>query len=301
LDDICLGIAKESLDYVIGKNNIYYEKVTVKQIETNVDYYTGCGNSLLAINTFLKIFNSKEGHNFRKNVSEIATKCRIPSVPLDDPTNIEKNESVSVQFKICNGLFLKIYRKTRDDIRAELLFESSYLKSKFYEKDKDDKKHYSTDIRRIIKPVMEFSKDFFKKLKFEDYIKKGLSGNNELFVLDYIRPVYDVLKEYSPELLDLIICVKNNHPITDIKTKKFIQQNRSIAKFFKRVYMGDKGYVYLYTSERKPKQKNKDLEKRELLRKPDSKILKLYQDYRKSFPDDRIFMGWDGKTLVHKV
>jgi hypothetical protein len=282
LEDICIKIADSSLYYIIPFHNVKYEKVTVKQIETNIDYNVGFNNSLFAINTLLKIFTTKQGKEFREKVGSVAIKNRIPFEETSkDPTMINKNESVSIQFQICKGLFFKIYRKTRDHIRAELLFEKSYLQNKFkkYESELFGKQSISTDIKRIVKPVLEFSKGFYKNLDFENYIKNELLNPNELFVMDYINPVYNVLMNYSPPLFDLICCIKNNHPVTDMKTKKFIQKNRKIARFFYRSYMGDLGYVYIFKNE-----KNNMV-------KPEKKLSKddiLIGDRRRLFPWEQV-------------
>lgn len=270
LNDICIKIADSSLYYIIPFHNVKYSKVSVKQIETNIDYNVGSNNSLFTINTLLKIFSTKEGLEFRKKVGEVAFKNRIPFEETStDPTTVDKNESVSIQFQICKGLFIKFYRKTSDHIRCELLFEKDYLKNKFrkYDIENNLKESSSTDIKRIIKPVLEFSKGFFKNLNFEEFLNEKLSNSTELFVMDYINPVYNILIDYKPALWDLICCVKNNHPITNIKTKKFIQKNRKIARWFYRSYMGDLGYVYVFKNnpsivKRKPE---KELSEKEIL------------------------------------
>jgi len=266
LNDLCIKIADNSLYQIIPFHNIKYEKVTVKQIETNIDFYTGNNNSLFLINNLLKTYSTKEGMDFRKKIGEVALKNRIPFEELSkDPTTINKNESVSIQFQICKALYFKIYRKTSDHIRAELTFESNYLKNKFSKYDIDNGLSNSTDIKRIIKPVLEFSKTYFKDINFVGYLEALISNPKDLFVLDYINPVYNLLKDFNPVLWDLICCVKNNHPITNMKTKKLIQKNRKIAQHFKRVYMGNKGYVYVLRDKRIYKKLEKVLTRDEIL------------------------------------
>ena len=240
LKSICLDLANnifsEFVDYQIAPP--YYKNVTVKQIETNVDYYVGTNQGLFYITKFYqRLTDFATLAVFRKKIGAIGEKHRIPLKLSEKPTKKDKNETVSIQFEICKGLFYKIYLKDKDEIRTELIFENSYLKTKFkkvrtpYNPDKDS---ISTSAARIIKPVLEFSKDFFKDLKFENYLND--IKNNNLPFLEQTSKLYHYYRQTDPNINDINSAIINNHPIIDKKTISYIRKNPYHSKHFETKY-----------------------------------------------------------------
>jgi hypothetical protein len=187
------------------------------------------------MNLFSDFIYSDKGKEFRSKIGEISLSHRIPYNLSSSPSKINKNESVSVQFQVCKGFFCKIYRKTRDHIRFELLFEKPYLKRKFRKIDPDNVST-STNVKRIVKPVMEFSKDFFKDLCFEDYLSSLVDADKYNLVFNQLDPVYQYFRQTQPEVVDIIDCLSNNMPITDPDTIRFISKHPEHSKRFRREY-----------------------------------------------------------------
>lgn len=232
LNEICLKIADKSMYYIIPYHSIQYENVTINQIETNIDYNVGTQKSLYFMNKISEFINTDKGTEFRKNIGEIALKHRIPYNLTSDLTTIEKNETVSIQFQICKGLKAKIYRKTKDDIRFELTFKKTYLKRKF--RKINEKKSTSTNIKRIAKPVIEFSKDFFKEVDLISYLKEIEKSEKYNLVFYQLNPVYEHFRQTQPEINDIIDCLVNKKPITDKNTIKYIKNHPQHSKRFRR-------------------------------------------------------------------
>jgi len=229
LNELCIEIADETLFRLMPYHSIKYDKVMVSQIETNIDFYVGCNNSLYTINQYPNFIESNDGKEFRINLGEIALKHKAPSTDFDKSTKRVKNDSHSIQFQISKGLSFKVYRKTRDHIRAELLFEKSYLQRKFKKRYMEIgklKTKTGTDIKRMIKPVLEFSKSFFKDANLEDVFYQILSGGNHELIISELQPVYDLFRTTIPEINDLIDCVKNGFPITDKNTIRYLRKKK---------------------------------------------------------------------------
>lgn len=255
LNDLCLDIADNSMSFIIPYHEIQYQNVTVKHVETNIDYNVGTNKSLYYMKLFSNYITSDQGNDFRNKVGEVALKHRIPFSLSDTPTTIEKNETVSIQFQICKSLFCKVYRKTRDHIRFELLFESPYIKNKFKKIIGDNST--SANIKRILKPALEFSKDFFKGVKLDSFLNELYVSSNHYYEIEHSSKSTDFFRQVCPEINDIISCIDNNMPITDKDTISFIKRNPEMSKRFKREHLknGKKYYTYNITNLDKPKVK----------------------------------------------
>jgi len=240
LESICIGIADRSLKKLIRDHNLVYEKVTVSQIETNVDYYVGKNKSYYLMDKISNFIGSDLGKDFRDTIREIGINCRLPEYNKDyNPTKFNKNESFSIQFQINEGVFLKIYRKDRDHIRAELTFSKDILEKKFKVKNKINGKIKTTksrDIKRIITPVCEFSKNYFKKLDLENLFAGIMLNKFNLKVVNQLKLLYDFFDISDSRMLPIINNVLNGLPVRDPKSIKFLQNNRNYGKNFVRSY-----------------------------------------------------------------
>lgn len=232
LNDIILSHVEEIVTSFYPLSDIQYERVTVNQIETNIDFTVPINQSLFFMNKFSDFINSDRGLNFRRTVGEIALKHRIPYGLSYEPTTIEKNETISIQFQICKGLFGKIYRKTRDHIRFELTFQKPYLQTKF--KNIDEKPSSSTNIKRITKAVMEFSKDLFKEIDFSQYLNEIAQSNKYSLIFNQLNPVYEFFRKIDPPINDIIDSLVNQMPITDADTINYIRKKSNYSRQFKR-------------------------------------------------------------------
>jgi len=248
LNDICIDIAHKSMCRFLPFHKLFYEKVVVQQIETNIDYYVGCSNSLNAIDKIVGFIDSIDGREFRKDLGEISLKHFSPDIDFDKSTKRVKNQSDSIQFGISRGLDFKVYRKTTDHIRCELPFMKDYIRRKFKEVDKLDKKRIksSLNIKRILKPVMEFSKDFFKEVDFENTIYDVLSCNSNTVVVNQLEVIHDFNRDCFPGLNNIYDSILNNMPISDSNTVRFISKYPKIKRCFIREYNQYGKYVYVY-------------------------------------------------------
>jgi hypothetical protein len=184
------------------------------------------------MNKFSDFINSDKGLIFRKTVGEIALKHRIPYGLSSDPTTIDKNETISIQFQICQGLYAKIYRKTRDHIRFELTFQKPYLQTKF--KHLDEKPSSSTNIKRITRAVTEFSKDFFKEIDFSQYLNEIAQSNKYSLIFNQLNSVYEYFRKTEPPINDIIDSIVNQMSITDTDTISYISKHPNHSRQYRR-------------------------------------------------------------------
>jgi len=235
LNNILIGYVNKIMFKFFPVFDIQYNRVTVNQIEFNVDYYVGTNESLYFMNRFSDFINSDYGIAFRNRVGAIALKHKIPFNLSSENTVVEKNESISIQFEICKGLKAKVYRKTRDHIRFEFTFEKSYLRRKFRNINVE-KPSTSTNVKRIVNPVMEFSKELFRGIEFEKYLNDIKKSENYNLVFNQLNPVYEFYRQTDPVHNDIIDSIVNSNPITDSDSISYISKRNSYSKKFERKY-----------------------------------------------------------------
>jgi hypothetical protein len=259
LNSIIVGFANEIFaDFVKDSSAfispVIYSKATVSQIETNIDFYVGCNQSMFFITRLYDLFTDfTEGNKFRHKLGAIGIKCKIPfdtSSVNDELTTFNKNSFISIGFPICKDLYFKVYRKTTEDIRIELMMNSSFLKRKFYTArtpynlDKDSSSCY---VGRIIKPVLEFSKDFFKNLDFISYLND--IGSSSSVVTEYMSRFYRVNSFSDPAMNDVMLSISNNTPISNARTiralRTYLRHYRCWFKVERDSYTGKELFVPL--------------------------------------------------------
>jgi len=247
LYDLCISIASNVMYDLICRNPIRYQNVTVTELETNIDYFVCIGNSLDCIERFAKWIDTDDGDDFKKGVSEIAMRYKMPyDDKIDKVTSKVKNESVSVQFKIGNGLYFKVYRKDRDHIRVELTFKRDCLRSRFKEKVRKDDDTYviktSRNIKRIAKATIEFSKMLFKDADMESILLNILKGEQRVYD-NKIAELYRFNNMWNSELNNIYDHILYGYPITDVETLKFIRRRKMLRRCF---YTNAGKYFILY-------------------------------------------------------
>jgi|GEM_PF-3015874 len=222
LKEVCEEIYNSIILELLGEIRYICHNVTVKQIETNIDYYVGTNMSILLMDRFPEYLVSDDGREFRKTLGEIALKHRSPLKEIDGLQTITKNETESISIDIGRGLTFKIYRKDKDHIRAELTFFRDYLNRKFTKK----------DIDHVVKPLLEFSKKYFKDLFLEDYLFHILSEKKNVLVYNQLLDVYTCFEIAKPEINDVINAILNRARIYDTSTKRFIRSNQGLKYQF---------------------------------------------------------------------
>jgi len=249
LSNLCVEIANQSMCMLLPYHYIPYENVTVIQLETNIDFYVGCNNSLYVSKQYLKFIVSDEGDEFRKNLCSIALKCHVPVSDFDDDMDAkEKNSCHSVGFQISKDLYFKIYRKDKDHVRAELMFNKGYLQRKFKRKYIDNygnvKVSSSRNINKISRPVLEFSKSFFKKIDLPSVFHSVTSGNSHFVVLNQMNDLHDFYLRVNPEMISVIDSVLNHVPLVKHDAIMFLRKHPNMRRQFVRVYGGNGNWFY---------------------------------------------------------
>ena len=264
--------------------DLKYNIVTVKQIEFNKDYFVGHHKSSDVLHQLMYYIISSSGVEWINKLSGYGISVY----------NTEKNESETLRFygdlynptlkfPIAKGIYFKIYRKTTDHIRFEITFQKKFIIRKLGKQGFDF----------VYPRLRNIAKEFFRKSCFKDILQHAVDNSySDHFAI--IENTYNILDLSYPEISSIVDCVTFGNPISDSDTINFIKGNKRLRHLFDRRYLGDGKKIYVWN----PKQNNKI--KKPLLEKPPDWLLRLFNDYKKRFPDDRIFIGWDGKTIVHK-
>jgi hypothetical protein len=294
---ICRHIAKQAMGYIVRYGfDIDYINVTVRQLETNVDYYIGNDLSLWAIKKYAQFINTNDGIAFRKKLSEIALKHYAPIDKEDGQSTRNKNETDSIQVTVGEGFYFKVYRKTRDHIRAELTFNEKYVKKKFT----------SRDIDKVIKALNEFTKDFFKKVDFKNELYHMLTNGDSEIMIENLHEVFTTFEIGMPQINDIIYSIICNKPIDRVETRTFISKNKGLKHQF--VSTRNKyGRPILYFNRDEAIINREDYLNKlnELLKRQKRSdeqqdfIIGLYKEMRKNNPDERMFVKNDHSGLIY--
>lgn len=253
--NLCIEIADQSMCMLLPYHYILYENVTVTQLETNIDFYVGRNNSLCVSKQYSRFILSDEGDEFRKDLGSIALKCHVPDSDFDDRIDArEKNSCHSVGFQISKDLYFKIYRKDKDHVRAELMFNKGYLQRKFKKKYVDDygnkRVSSSRNIDKISRPVLEFSKSFFKKIDLPSVFHNITSDDSHLVVLNQLQDLYDFYRRSNPEMIPIINSIVNHVPLVEQDAIMFLRKHPGMRRQFVRVYDGNGRWFYNYNPEK---------------------------------------------------
>jgi hypothetical protein len=264
--------------------DLNYKTVTVKQIEFNKDYFVGHHKSSDVLHQLMYYIISSSGVEWINKLSGYGLSVY----------NTEKNESENLRFygdlynptlkfPIAKGIYFKIYRKTTDDIRFEITFQKQFILRKLGKQGFDF----------VYPKLRHIAKEFFRKANFKEILNIAVENSypDHFSIVDNL---YKFLDLCYPELSSIGDSVTYGNPVSDSETINFIKGNKRLRHLFDRKYLQNGKKVYVYN----PKESVKV--KKTLLKKPSPEILRLIQDYKKRYPDDRIFLGWDGKTIVHK-
>ncbi|KYK28666.1 hypothetical protein AYK20_06825 [Thermoplasmatales archaeon SG8-52-1] len=278
------NFAQSIINEYIEDFDLKYNILTIKQIEFNKDYYVGHHKSSDVLHQLMYFIISSSGVEWINKLSGYGLSVY----------NTEKNESENLRFygdlynptlkfPIGKGIYFKIYRKTTDDIRFEITFQKQFILNKL-------KKQGFVFVYPRLRKI---AKEFFCKADFKKILKYAVDNSySDHFAI--IDNMYKFLDLSYPEIGSIVDSVTFGNPISDIDTINFIKRNKRLRPLFKRTYLGNGKKIYVYT----PKIKKRI--KKPLLERPSKELLELYKDYKKNYPSDKIFMGWDGKTLVHK-
>ncbi len=217
---------------------VNYCNVTVKQAEFNVDFYVGNNLSAIAIDRFPTFFYSIDGREWRKKCGEISFQHYAPKGNCDlDITSKNGVAGHSFRFSITKGLFFKVYRKTRDHIRGELVMSKSFIVSRF---------KGSCGVTRLMRPMLEFSKDFFKEVCFEDTLECLMNDKQVVGMVCQLSPLYDFIRGWKPALLDVCSSVLLGSPIIEKDAICMIRADSALRDLFVRSLNENGKYVYSY-------------------------------------------------------
>jgi len=284
IKDYGLAFAKKIINQYIEDFDLEYKTVTVKQIEFNKDYFVGHHKSSDVLHQIKYFINSSSGVEWINKLSGYGLSVyKTDKSESESPRYYGDLYNPTMKFPIAQGIYFKIYRKTTDHIRFEITFQKKFILKQL------GKQGFEFVYPRLRK----IAKEFFRKADFKNILQIAID-NSYSDHFSIIKNLFEILDLSYPELSSIADSVTFGNPISDIETINFIKGNKRLRHLFDRKYLRNGKKIYVWNPT------NIDKVKKPLLLKPSPENLKLYRDYKKSFPEDRFFLGWDGKTFVHK-
>ena len=104
----------------------------------------------------------------------------------------------------------------------------------------------SRDIKRIIKPVIEWSKEFFKRADMTNVFYHILNHKENVIVINQLQPIHKFYRNSVPEMNVILDSVINGLPVRDKKAITFLRKNPQYRKDFIREYDRNGNWYYDY-------------------------------------------------------
>jgi hypothetical protein len=132
LDRLFYWFAFDIWDAVLPNNQLLPKHVGLPHVEFNREYFVGSGNSLFVINRLQEFFISDRGASWRHELGMLGVNMYGADPKFSVKSNvINTNKGQTFKFYMGAGIWFKIYRKTKDHIRAEVGFENSFINRKY--------------------------------------------------------------------------------------------------------------------------------------------------------------------------
>lgn len=109
----------------------HYSTATIKGIEFNTDIFVGHNNSIPIMERFLAYLHTEQGRVWRLETIKAIASHVVDVSEFNPDLKTLFGSSISVKFQIGRGISLKIYTKTRDHVRAELVIDTKFIKGKY--------------------------------------------------------------------------------------------------------------------------------------------------------------------------
>ncbi|VVB62403.1 Uncharacterised protein [uncultured archaeon] len=227
-----LEFADVACRYLIPDYDFIYSIVSLKHAEFNIDFYVGSQKSLPLILAFSRFVSSDRGLAWRSEIESISMLQYYSDKPFNRAvTHQDGSDGHTFKFFITKGLSLKVYQKTTDHIRLELVFDGSFIKQRFH----------VWSFERVYPELYKFAQDFFKEINFEGILyllsKETYNGS---FICDFID-------RFDPALGNVINSIYYNQPISDSQSVSKICSTPRLKRLFKSTMDAYGHRVYSYS------------------------------------------------------
>jgi hypothetical protein len=235
-----MDYANNTFRYLVDDHELVYSIVSLKHAEFNIDYNVGSKNSLALILAFQEFIYSDRGRQWRSEIESISMVQHSSSDDFNRMiTTQDGHDGHTFKFNIAKGLSIKVYQKSEDHIRVEFVFDGSFIKQRFHK--------YGYDV--VYPKLYNFSKELFKAINFEGILyllSKGITENRN----DIETKLFDILRRYDSELLDVLNKVVHNVAISDPKSIMRIRNDPKLSRLFESC-LTDNGYrAYSYNPDK---------------------------------------------------
>ena len=213
------------------------EYTSISKIEFNDEYFVGIDNSYKVMQRFLKFIQTIKGSEFMRSLGSIGYRLhRDNEKEITDLSIMDSDSGMSIKFYIAKGVWFKVYRKTTDHIRAEIGFESSFIRRKFK----------SREMNLVYSPLRKIAIKVMKLSNIENIIGQMILDDPEDTKSSEIQDrKEEFLSRIIPRLNIISEKVANGRVIADKDDIAIIRKYPFIKEQFYRKYVKDK-FVYFY-------------------------------------------------------
>jgi hypothetical protein len=230
------NLANDIWDLLIPENNLVPYHLSVTKIEFNKEYFVGSGNSLSVLRSLVSFIHSDRGRSFIHDLGSLGVNTYKAAPGFSDSVNtVDTNKGQTFKFYMGKGLWFKVYRKTKDHVRCEVGFESSYINRKFS----------TRSIYTVFDRLRIIAAEVIKRSNIEHIIYNDCSGFESA---ESVR-LYEFLDRLYPGFANLCRSVSSNTAISDPECVELIRSSTRFSKLFTSVLSNSKGefrFVYQY-------------------------------------------------------
>lgn len=225
-------------------NHLFYRKVCIKQIEFNTDIFIGHNQSVQVMQSIIEYLQSRKGLNWRqKKIKKVCSHVVQNRDKNDKLETAKYSNSISTKFELGKGVVLKIYTKTKDHIRVEILFNKKYIT-----------KYGSTDWNNVYVNLYEDATRIIKGIKFHLRIKEIMESHIDIKeevkdMLIVTNACKDMLEQIHPGLSDLLDAQLYTGVVTSDEGKKCIRKYKQFREQFIQDRDNHGNIIYRYSPE----------------------------------------------------
>lgn len=225
-------------DAVLPDNTLLLKHTGLSHAEFNREYYVGSGNSLEVINKLQQFFISPRGKSWMHALGVLGVNVYGASPKFSvKPNMINTNKGQTFKFYMGKGIWFKVYRKTKDHIRSEIGFESSFIK----------RKYKTRSYAKVFSRLRSLAYEAIKRANIEGIIYMAVSDPKHC--TNAPEPSQDLLDRLFDGgcLSNLCKQVDEKTPISDPELVSFIKTNPNVNKLFGKTILENANHiVYFY-------------------------------------------------------
>ena len=239
IEDEASWICKKTWDLLLedpSEDYFFVNTISIAKIEFNDEFFVGQDNSYGVMKRFIEWISTNKGRDFISNIGGAGYRLYKDDDFQVGHEIMNSDTGMSVKIHIAKGVWFKVYRKTKEHIRAEVGFESVFLR----------RKYKTREFSKVYNQLRHIAVRLIKKSGIEAIISQLIFNDNKPTKKEEISDrKNDFLNTMLPGLSEIAEKVACGYPITEKDQVELIRKNHYLKGLFYRKYVKNK-FAYFY-------------------------------------------------------